>query len=78
MGARLSGSFANMNCQNFGLKDPTTVTTDGNGVATAVTYNTTAQQATVQGGDGTSRGKHHRPFFFNSGRSGHKENGAGM
>jgi hypothetical protein len=77
MGARLSGSFANMNCQNFGLKDPTTVTTDGNGVATAVTYNTTAQQAAAQGGNGTHR-RHHRPFYFNFGRSGHEENGAGM
>jgi len=79
MGARLSGSFANMNCQNFGLKDPTTVTTDGNGVATAVTYNTTPQQATMPGGgNGSHRGKHHRPFYFNFGRDGHKENGAGM
>jgi hypothetical protein len=78
MGARLSGSFANMNCQNFGLKDPTTVTTDGNGVATAVTYNTTAQQATMPGGgNGTHRGKHHRPYS-NFGRTGHKQNGAGM
>ena len=79
MGARLSGSFANMNCQNFGLKDPTTVTTDGNGVATAVTYNVTPQKATRQGGgNGTTRGRHHNPIYFFFGRSGHKENGAGM
>jgi hypothetical protein len=80
MGARLSGSFANMNCQNFGLKDPTTVTTDGNGVATAVTYNVTPQKATAQGGgNGTTRGRHHHnPIYFFFGRNGHKENGAGM
>ncbi|HTR90302.1 MAG TPA: hypothetical protein VMI73_01005, partial [Trebonia sp.] len=79
MGARLSGSFANMNCQNFGLKDPTTVTTDGNGVATAVTYNTTPQRATAQGGgNGVHRGRHRNPIYFFFGRQGHKENGAGM
>jgi hypothetical protein len=79
MGARLSGSFANMNCQNFGLKDPTTVTTDGNGVATAVTYNVTPQTATAQGGgNGTSRHHHQNPIYFFFGRNGHKENGAGM
>jgi hypothetical protein len=82
MGARLSGSFANMNCQNFGLKDPTTVTTDGNGVATAVTYNPAPQKATAQGGGGNGngphRGRHHNPIYFIFGRSGHDENGAGM
>ena len=40
-------SFANLGCQNFGLTDPVTVTLDGNGVATAVTYDTAHQQATV-------------------------------
>jgi hypothetical protein len=44
LGNRLSMSFTNLNCQNYGLTDPVNVTLDGNGVATAVTYNL-AQQA---------------------------------
>jgi hypothetical protein len=44
LGNRLSMSFVNLNCGNDGLTNPVTVTLDGNGVATAVTYNT-AQQA---------------------------------
>ena len=47
LGARLSASFGNLKCGNFGLKDPVSVTTDGNGVATAVTYNTGQQTATT-------------------------------
>lgn len=47
LGNRLSMSFTNLNCGNFGLKNPVTVTLDGNGVATAVTYNTTQQKANV-------------------------------
>ena len=43
---RLSMSFTNLGCQNFGLTDPVTVTLDGNGVATAATFNTTTQQVT--------------------------------
>jgi hypothetical protein len=42
---RLSMSFVNLNCGNFGLKNPVTVTLDGNGVATAATYNLTQQKA---------------------------------
>jgi hypothetical protein len=53
LAARLSGSFGNLNCQNFGLTDPVTLTTDANGVATAATFNTTQQTATVTG---TTRG----------------------
>jgi hypothetical protein len=45
MGNRLSMSFTNLNCQNFGLKNPVTATLDGNGVATAVTYSLTQQRA---------------------------------
>jgi hypothetical protein len=41
---RLNMSFTNLNCQNFGLTNPVTVTLDGNGVATAATINA-AQQA---------------------------------
>ena len=43
---RLSMSFTNLNCQNFGLTDPVTVTLDGNGAAVAATFNTTVQTAT--------------------------------
>jgi hypothetical protein len=43
---RLNMSFTNLNCQNFGLKNPVTVTLDGNGVATAATLNVAQQQAT--------------------------------
>ena len=50
MGARLSASFTNLKCQDFGLKNPVTLTLDGNGVATAVTYNLTQQKATVPAG----------------------------
>lgn len=49
MGNRLAMSFANLGCQNFGLADPATVTLDGNGVATAVTYSLTQQAAKVTG-----------------------------
>ena len=45
MANRLSMSFANLGCQNFGLTDPVTVTLDGNGAATAATFNTTLQGA---------------------------------
>jgi hypothetical protein len=49
MANRLSMSFTNLNCQNFGLTDPVTVTLDGNGVATAATFNVTQQTATNTG-----------------------------
>ncbi len=49
MGNRLAMSFANLGCQNFGLTDPATVTLDGNGVATAVTYSLAQQAAAVTG-----------------------------
>ena len=45
MGNRLSMSFVNLGCANFGLANPVTVTLDGNQVATAVTYNTAQQTA---------------------------------
>jgi hypothetical protein len=50
---RLSMSFANLNCQNFGLTNPVTVTLDGNGVGVAATFNTTQQTATNPTGAGT-------------------------
>ena len=45
MGNRLSMSFVNLGCANFGLTNPVTVTLDGNQVATAVTFNTAPQAA---------------------------------
>ena len=57
MGARLAASFTNMNCQNFGLTNPVTVTTDGNGVATAVTISTAQQQAKLPAGAGRQAGR---------------------
>ncbi len=55
-------SFTNLNCQNFGLKNPVTVTLNGNGVATAATFNTTQQKpanagATRMPGTGQRRGR---------------------
>jgi hypothetical protein len=47
LGARLAASFGILNCAQFGLSDPVSATADGNGVATAVTYSLTQQQATV-------------------------------
>ena len=46
MANRLLMSFTNLNCQNFGLKNPVTVTLDGNGAAIAATFTTTQQTAT--------------------------------
>jgi hypothetical protein len=46
MANRLNMSFTNLGCQNFGLTNPVTVTLDGNGAATAATFNTTVQTAT--------------------------------
>jgi hypothetical protein len=46
LGNRLSMSFVNLGCANYGLKNPVAVTLDGNGVATAVTYTLTQQKAT--------------------------------
>src|SRR5690348_12517493 len=59
LAARLAGSFDNMNCKNYGLTDPITLTTDDNGVATGATYNTTPQQASVNTVGGNGRKHHH-------------------
>jgi hypothetical protein len=47
MANRLNMSFTNLNCQNFGLTNPVTVTLNGNAVAIAATFNTTQQKATA-------------------------------
>ena len=47
---RLNMSFTNLNCQNFGLTNPVTVTLDGNAVAIAATINATQQAVTAMTG----------------------------
>jgi hypothetical protein len=42
---RLSMSFTNLNCQNFGLTDPVNVTLDANGVGVAATFDGGGQAA---------------------------------
>jgi len=39
-------SFTNLGCQNYGLDNPVTVTLDGNGAATAATFNVNPQRVT--------------------------------
>ena len=53
MANRLNMSFTNLNCQNFGLTNPVTVTLGGTGAAVAATFNTTAQKATATTAAGT-------------------------
>jgi hypothetical protein len=62
---RLSMSFVNLACQNFGLTNPVTVTLNAEGVAVGATFNTAPQTATgvntqpPMPGSGNS-GSHHR------------------
>ena len=64
MAARLSASFGNLNCQNFGLTNPVNLTLDANGVATGATFNTTPQTANIGGnGNGHGRGAHNGASF---------------
>ncbi len=72
LAARLSGSFDNLNCKNYGLTNPVTLTLDANGVATGATFNTTPQKAKVAGG-GKGRGAGHHNWWadFMPGRNGH-------
>ena len=76
LAARESGSFGNLNCQNFGLTNPVTLTVDGNGVATAATFNTAQQTAKVTGtttgaGAGQAGGGARNRGQFMPGRRGH-------
>jgi hypothetical protein len=77
MGARLSASFGNLNCQDYGLKDPVTVTTNAGGVATAVRYDIAQQRVAVPRGR-PSRGTGGYNQRVPMGRRHHRENGAGM
>ena len=56
MANRLSMSFTNLGCQNYGLTDPVTVTLGGNGAAVAATFNTAMQTVTNTTGTGTGTG----------------------
>jgi hypothetical protein len=75
LAARLSGSFDNLNCKNYGLTNPVTLTTDDNGVATGATFNTTQQKATGVGGGrngrGRGAGRHNWWADFMPGQQGH-------
>ncbi|HEX2744694.1 MAG TPA: hypothetical protein VHN16_09865 [Streptosporangiaceae bacterium] len=69
---RLSMSFTNLACQNFGLTDPVTVTLNGAGAAVAATFNTTPQKATNTGAtttptQGHRKGRNHHRFMNPSG-----------
>ena len=72
MANRLLMSFTNLNCQNFGLTNPVTVTLDGNGAAIAAQFNTTQQKATNTGAKtmpaaGQRMGRHHHNLMNPSG-----------
>ncbi len=74
LAARLSGSFDNLNCKNYGLTDPVTLTLDGNGVATGATFNTTPQKIAGGGtgrGRGGGAGRHNWWADFMPGQNGH-------
>jgi hypothetical protein len=75
MGNRLSMSFMNLNCQLYGLTDPVTVTVNGAGVATAVTYNTAQQTATIPGNATTTPNPTRNTP---PGRHGHGQDPSGM
>jgi hypothetical protein len=72
MANRLSMSFTNLNCQNFGLTNPVTVTLDGNDVAVGATFNTTPQQAnspygSARSGNKWRKGRNHHQLMDPSG-----------
>jgi len=75
LAARLSGSFENLNCKNYGLTNPVMLTTDGTGVTTAATFTTTRQKATNTGGRNNGRGRgagrHNWWADFMPGQNGH-------
>jgi hypothetical protein len=81
MGARLSASFMVLNCQNFGFTDPVNVTVNGDGVATAVSYNLAQQTATTTGATATaspSASAAPTAPATPRGRRGHHQNVSGM
>ncbi|MGH3170242.1 MAG: hypothetical protein ACRDN0_30715, partial [Trebonia sp.] len=68
---RLSMSFTNLGCQNFGLTDPVTVTLNGAGAAVSATFNTAPQRASGSGGSAPGNWSH-RPGRHHRGRSHHE------
>src|SRR6202044_1175802 len=70
---RLSMSFTNLACQNFGLTDPVTVTLNGAGAAVAATFNTAQQKATnttaatPPPSQGQRKGRSHHQYMNPSG-----------
>jgi hypothetical protein len=69
---RLNMSFTNLGCGGFGLTNPVTVTLNGNGVATAATFNTAQQTATGAAAPtppppGQRRGRGHHTLMNPSG-----------
>jgi hypothetical protein len=66
MANRLSMSFTNLSCDQFGLTNPVTVTLDGSGAATGAALNTSAQTASAAAAPSTPTAgeragrKHHR------------------
>jgi len=73
LAARLSGSFDNLNCKNYGLTNPVTLKTDGNNVAIGASFVTTPQKAKGAGrtGRGRGAGRHNWWADFMPGRHGH-------
>jgi hypothetical protein len=70
LAARLSGSFDNLNCKEYGLTNPVTLQLDANGVATGATFNTTRQTAKTAGSR-VGRDRAHNGGDFDPGRHGH-------
>ena len=71
---RLTMSFTNLNCQNFGLTDPVTVTLDGNGVGIAASFGGTTHQSgnpssgsTTMPSQGQRHGRHNHWYMNPSG-----------
>jgi len=54
LGMRLQQSFANLNCQNFGLKNDVSTTVDGNGVTVAVCFLQQVNAVTAGAGNPTA------------------------
>jgi hypothetical protein len=69
---RLSMSFTNLNCQNFGMANPVTVTLDGTGAAVAAAFNGAQQGAsntssTTMPSQGQRQGRQHHRWMNPSG-----------
>jgi hypothetical protein len=77
LGARLSASFTNLNCGNFGFTNPVNVTLDGNGVATAVTYNLN-QQTPAQAAQAPGPQQGQNPVTHNRFMRRHRHHSAGV